>query len=105
MNKKQILLWRGFIILQNAQKKIYSELFRTGNCQAFEVKSKDRSVGIIGILDNGTSFPTKFPFKIIVFLTLFIILFAINLVPLQSRDGLMFRKRTIVLQFSMLINT
>jgi len=66
---------------------------RTGNCK--HLKSKGRSVEIIGVLGISTSSPVKFPFKNVASMILFIIVFTVSLVPLQSRGGLMFRRKMI----------
>lgn len=70
------------------------------------LKPKDRFVGFIEILGNNTSSsPLKFPFKIVAStILLFIIFFTVSLVPMQSRDGLMFRRRMIDTPMSSVTN-
>lgn len=64
-----------------------------GNC--IRLNSNDISVGSIGIRGNSISYLLNFRFNIVASMTLFIIFITENVTSLQSRGGLMFRRRVV----------
>ena len=67
---------------------VIAKASRTGNCKRLNSNG-------IGIRGKSTSSPLNFPFKIVASMMLFMSLFTESLVPLQSRGGLMLRRRII----------